>query len=124
MKGRLFIIGLLLLAAMPIEAAGVISKDRAVSHFVSGNLAYKEADYSKAVSEYEAIIKGGRESGAVYYNLGNSHFKMGEFGKAILNYERVRRLIPRALARASRPRRAEPAPRPPPRTVAHRSPPA
>ncbi len=63
--------------------------------FTAANIAYKAQDYTRAIEGYEAILKSGKESGAIYYNLGNSYFKQGELGRAILNYERARRLMPR-----------------------------
>jgi tetratricopeptide (TPR) repeat protein len=72
-----------------------ISAEQAMSQFISGGLAYKEGDYDRAVKEYEEILKGGRENGALYYNLGNSYFRKKDYGRAVLNYERARRLIPR-----------------------------
>ncbi|MBI5023959.1 MAG: tetratricopeptide repeat protein [Candidatus Omnitrophica bacterium] len=73
----------------------LISDAGALSKFMTAAAAYRAEDYDKAVAAYEAILRGGKESGALYYNLGNSYFKKGSLGKAILNYERARRLIPR-----------------------------
>lgn len=72
-----------------------ISAEQAMSRFIAGGLAYKEGDYEGAVKEYEEILKGGRENGALYYNLANSYFRKKDYGRAVLNYERARRLIPR-----------------------------
>ncbi len=68
---------------------------RAISQFVSAGLAYRDGRYEEAIRRYEEILQKGRESGALYYNLGNSYFKEGDLGRAVLNYERARRLIPR-----------------------------
>ncbi len=73
----------------------LISDAEALSKFVAAGAAYKAENYDKAIATYEEILRGGKESGALYYNLGNSYFKKGSPGKAILNYERARRLIPR-----------------------------
>ncbi len=75
--------------------SGLISDAEALSKFAAATEAYKAQNYDKAVASYEEILRGGRESGALYYNLGNSYFKKGNLGKAVLNYERARRLIPR-----------------------------
>lgn len=72
-----------------------ISEDAALAQFTQAGVSYKDGHYAQAVSVYQDIIKGGRESGALYYNLGNSYFKQGLLGKAILHYERAGRLIPR-----------------------------
>ncbi len=68
---------------------------RAISQFVSAGLAYRDGRYEEAIRKYKEILQKGRESGALYYNLGNSYFKEGDLGRAVLNYERARRLIPR-----------------------------
>jgi len=63
--------------------------------FYNANNFYKQADYAKAIKQYEQILERESESGNLYYNLANSYLKEGAFGKAILNYERARKLIPR-----------------------------
>ncbi len=72
-----------------------ISTDEALSQFIKAGFSYKGERYPQAAAIYEDILKRGQESGALYYNLGNSYFKQRLLGKAILNYERARRLIPR-----------------------------
>ncbi len=56
--------------------------------------AYQSANYNEAVVLYEQIIGQGKESAALYYNLGNAYYRLGQNGKAILNYERALRLKP------------------------------
>ena len=63
--------------------------------FVTANEAYRQGNYAQAALSYEEIIKEGRVSGAVYYNLGNSYLKNNQLGQAILNYERALKFIPR-----------------------------
>ncbi len=63
-------------------------------YFQDANLLYKNNKYDEAVSAYEKILEGGFESGALYYNLGNSYFKKGDLGRALLNYERAKIFIP------------------------------
>jgi tetratricopeptide (TPR) repeat protein len=62
--------------------------------FVEGNRLYREGDFAGALESYLRIEEAGFESGALYYNIGNSYFKLGELGSAILYYERARRLMP------------------------------
>ncbi len=76
-------------------AMAQISKSESLSKFVSAGLAYKSGEYSEAIAIYEEVLDGDKESGALYYNLGNSYFKEGKRGKAILNYERALQLMPR-----------------------------
>jgi tetratricopeptide (TPR) repeat protein len=78
-----------------VFGSGQITRDEAVSKFVAAGTAYKEGKYADAARLYNDILQGGRESGAVYYNLGNAYYKIGDVGKAVLSYERAGSLIPR-----------------------------
>ena len=62
--------------------------------FDEGNRLYQEGDFSGAADRYTAVLEGGYESAALYYNLGNAHFRLGEVAEAVLNYERAARLDP------------------------------
>ena len=63
--------------------------------FFQGNAAYKAGQYDRAAQEYEQVLAGGVESGALYFNLGNAYFKSGRLGQAIVDYQRAQRLLPR-----------------------------
>ena len=63
--------------------------------FDEGNRLYQEGDFGGAADRYLAVLDGGYESAALYYNLGNAHFRLGELAQAVLNYERAVRLDPR-----------------------------
>lgn len=63
--------------------------------FTQANGYYTAGEYDKAIATYDKILAEGRESGSIYYNLGNSYFRKGNTGKAILNYERAKMIIPR-----------------------------
>ncbi len=63
--------------------------------FSEGNDFYKRGLYDEAIASYNAILKDGRESAAIHYNLGNSYFRKGEWGRSVLCYERALRLNPR-----------------------------
>ncbi|UCH82283.1 MAG: tetratricopeptide repeat protein, partial [Nitrospiraceae bacterium] len=62
--------------------------------FYKANALYEDGKYDEAIEVYTSLIDQGRESGNLYYNIGNSYFKKGELGKAIVNYERANKLIP------------------------------
>ncbi len=62
--------------------------------FNLGNEAYKQQEYSKALSIYDSINNMGYESAELYFNIGNCYFKTGDVAPAILNYERAKRLSP------------------------------
>jgi len=81
------------LGVCPVSAG--ITSAEALSKFNAAGEEYKAGQYGPAIDLYNEILSGGYESGALYYNLGNSYFRQGEIGRAILNYERARRLMPR-----------------------------
>ena len=56
--------------------------------------AYNKKEYKKCINYYETIIKEGRTSANLYYNLGNAYFKDSQLGKAIYNYELAHKLNP------------------------------
>jgi tetratricopeptide (TPR) repeat protein len=62
--------------------------------FDEGNKLYLQQNYPEAIKSYEAVLKGGFESGELYFNLGNAYFKSGRLGDAILAYERAHKLMP------------------------------
>ncbi len=62
--------------------------------FFQANALYASEHYPEAAATYEKILAAGRESGHLYFNLGNAYFRSGDLGRAILEYERARRLIP------------------------------
>ena len=72
-----------------------ISVGDALSKFASAGIAYKEGRYDEAISRYNEISGAGRESGPIYYNLGNSYFKKGDIGNTALSYARAKKFIPR-----------------------------
>ncbi len=63
--------------------------------FYNANALYEKGEYDKAIDDYMSIVDGGLESGALYYNLGNSFLKLNKVGYAVYWYEKARRLIPR-----------------------------
>jgi len=55
---------------------------------------YTAEKYQEAAERYEEILKDGKESPELYFNLGNAYFKTGDINRAILHYERARLLDP------------------------------
>jgi len=62
--------------------------------FAQANKYYERKDYDSAIQSYSAVLKQGKESASLYYNLGNAYFKKGDLGHAILYYMRAKRLDP------------------------------
>ena len=59
-----------------------------------GNTAYAEGRYTEAVAAYDSILRSGKQSAMLYYNLGNAYFKQGKIGLALVNLYRAERLAP------------------------------
>ncbi len=62
--------------------------------FDEGNKLYLQQHYPEAIASYEAVLKGGLESGELQFNLGNAYFKSSRLADAILAFERARTLMP------------------------------
>ena len=65
------------------------------SPFEEANRLYEQGKYPEAIQRYETMIKAGRNSAGVYFNLGNAYFKQGQLGRALLNYRKANQLEPR-----------------------------
>ena len=66
----------------------------AAQSFDKGNILYRKADYNGAAKEYEGILKQGKESAEVYFNLGNAYYKLDKVAPAIYNFEKALLLNP------------------------------
>lgn len=55
---------------------------------------YSAGRYTDALDYYEQILKGGKESSELYYNMGNAAFKSNELASAVWYYEKALRLNP------------------------------
>lgn len=74
--------------------SSILKAGEAEDVFFSANDLYSKGKYEEAIKLYESILKDGKESSSLYYNLGNSYFKTSNIGLAILNYERAKKLDP------------------------------
>ena len=66
----------------------------AQSTFDKGNLYYQKGNYEKAISAYETVLKSGKHSADLYFNLGNSYYKLNRVAPAIFNFEKALLLNP------------------------------
>ena len=60
----------------------------------SAKIYYTNSEYDKAIEMYKKVLLAGKESGFLYYNLGNAYYKENKITDAILNYERAKLYIP------------------------------
>ena len=90
MKIRHFI----LLFIVALLATVSASAQTAADEFERANSFYRDGKFEQAADSYEAILKQGLASTAIYFNLGNCYYRMGKTAPAILAYERALRLQP------------------------------
>ena len=67
------------------------SLDRSYS---TGMVAYDRGQWELAIQEFEAILKTGTQSEAIYYNLGNAYYRAEDIAGAVWAYERALQLDP------------------------------
>jgi len=77
-------------------ANGAPGDEAIAAAFVAANVAAEEGDLQTAITSYEELIEGGRQSAALHYNLANAQQRAGDLGAAILHYERAAALDPGA----------------------------
>jgi tetratricopeptide (TPR) repeat protein len=63
--------------------------------FDAANKLYAESKFAEAAAGYEKLLQTGKESEALYFNLGNALFKAGKIGRAISAYQQAERIAPR-----------------------------
>lgn len=62
--------------------------------FEQGNDLYKKGNFKAAVVQYEGIIKQGKESSELYYNLGSAYYKLNQVAPAVFYLEKALLLNP------------------------------
>lgn len=60
----------------------------------SATACYTSGRYADALNYYEQVLKSGKESFEIYYNMGNAAFKTNEMAEAVWYYEKALRLNP------------------------------
>ena len=63
-------------------------------NFDKATTLYQKGDYTKAAAVYSSILKSGKESSALYYNLGNTYYKLNNVPESIYYYEKALQLDP------------------------------
>lgn len=62
--------------------------------FEQGNALYNDGNYTEAIEKYQAILKQGKHSAELYFNLGNSYYKLNNIAPSIYYYEKALQLDP------------------------------
>ena len=62
--------------------------------FDKGNDLYNQGRYLEAIESYSDIIKDGKHSSELYYNMGNSYYKLNDIANSIFYYEKALLLNP------------------------------
>ncbi len=83
---------ILLLAAMSVCA--LPEQEALAKLFTQGNSDFQNGNYEAAERNFHLILDSGVESGAVYYNLGNTCFKQKKLGEAIYYWEKALQKLP------------------------------
>lgn len=86
MRKLLFLILVLLFSPMMGQDADAL--------FEAGKEHYKADEFEQAIAKWEAILKKGQHSKAVYFNLGNAYYKINQVAPSVYNYEKALQLDP------------------------------
>lgn len=73
---------------------GSISMAQNETLFEQGNALYNDGNYTEAIEKYRAILKQGKHSAELYFNLGNSYYKLNNIAPSIYYYEKALQLAP------------------------------
>ena len=64
--------------------------------FDKGNDLYNQGRYLEAIESYSDIIKDGKHSSELYYNMGNSYYKLNDIANSIFYYEKALLIDPKS----------------------------
>ncbi len=73
---------------------GVLAMAQDEVLFDKATTAYNEGNYELAIDNYQQILRNGKHSANVYFNLGNSYYKSNQIGPSIYYYEKALLLDP------------------------------
>jgi len=66
----------------------------AQSAFDKGNQFYQKENFHEAINNYQSVLASGKQSAALYFNLGNCYYKLHKVAPSIYNYEKALQLNP------------------------------
>ncbi|GJH41445.1 BatE protein [Capnocytophaga sp. HP1101] len=72
----------------------VFSQEDNISLFEKAAQYYNQGEYQNAIDQYKLILKSGKESTALYYNLANTYYKLNHVPESIYYYEKALQLNP------------------------------
>lgn len=75
-------------------AIATIGRGQDQDNFDKATTLYQKGDYTQAAAVYSSILKSGKESSALYYNLGNTYYKLNNVPESIYYYEKALQLDP------------------------------
>jgi tetratricopeptide (TPR) repeat protein len=79
---------------LPFYGVAQDANDNTRVAFEQANKAYTASNYDIAIIAYNEILKQGKHSPEVYFNLANAYYKKNQVGPAIYNYEKALMLDP------------------------------
>lgn len=88
---------ILLVYGLLLPSCVAAQPDSLKKEFETANAAYEQGRYARALTHYRAILTAGYESGALYYNMGNTYVRLDNLGQGIRYYEKARRVRPEDL---------------------------
>jgi tetratricopeptide (TPR) repeat protein len=71
---------------------GALAQNEAL--FEKANALYNDGKYAEAIDNYSAILKSGKHSADLYYNMANAHYKLNNIAPSIYYYEKALLLNP------------------------------
>lgn len=80
---------------MLISSISFVFGQENTATFEAANKAYNDGNFPEAITQYKAILKTGKHSAAIYYNLGNAYYKSNEIGPSIYYFEKGLQLSPK-----------------------------
>lgn len=84
------------LASVLLAPCGALkAADGTTAPFDAANKLYEQGKFNDAAEAYQNLLKSGRVSSALFFNLGNAYFKGGQMGRAIAAYRSAELLTPR-----------------------------
>src|SRR5207247_3621329 len=76
-------------ASLTAQPAALTSEDRALGHFLKGQIALNQGDYDAALEEYEAVVQEDPQTPMLRLRLATLYVRKGNLDKALEQCRRV-----------------------------------